>query len=140
MACPGCATRTGRVHGYIHRQIADLPVGGRRVLICLRARRMRCPSLDCPRQTFREQPAGVIEWYQRRTVRLTTQVGIVVRELAGRAGARVLGGLGVALSPQTALRALMRVGAHVIPGACAHVIPQVVGPCGVVLPGGLLGG
>lgn len=121
VACPGCAAQTGRVHGYFYRQIADMPVGGRRVLIRLRARRMRCPSLDCPRQTFREQLAGVIERYQRRTVRLTRQVGGVVRELAGRAGARVLGGLGVALSRQTALRALLKLP---LP---ASVTPRVIG-------------
>ncbi|MBN9743468.1 ISL3 family transposase [Amycolatopsis sp. A1MSW2902] len=108
VACPGCGAPVERVHSYFARQLADVPVGGRRVLIRLRARRMRCPSLDCPQQTFREQPAGVVERYQRRTVRLAKQVGGVVRELAGRAGARVLGGLGVALSRQTALRALMR--------------------------------
>lgn len=121
VVCPGCAAQTGRVHGYFHRQIADMPVGGRRVLIRLRARRMRCPSLECPRQTFREQLAGVIERYQRRTVGLTRQVGGVVRELAGRAGARVLAGLGVALSRQTALRALLKLP---LP---ASATPRVIG-------------
>ncbi len=98
-----------------------MPVGGRRVLIRLRARRMRWPSLECPRQTFREQVAGVIERYQRRTVRLTRQVGGVVRELAGRAGARVLGGLGVVLSRQTALRPLLKLP---LP---ASATPRVIG-------------
>lgn len=62
----------------------------------VRARRMRCPRLECSRQTFREQLAGVAERYQRRTARLRAQVARVVRVLAGRAGARVLAGLGVA--------------------------------------------
>ncbi|HEY3691609.1 MAG TPA: hypothetical protein VGL46_15155, partial [Pseudonocardiaceae bacterium] len=38
---------------------------------------------------------------------------------------------------EIACNAITDVNAHVIPGACAHVIPQVVGP-GDVLPGGLL--
>lgn len=96
----------GRVHSYFAREFADMPVDGRRVLIRLRARRLRCGTLDCPRQTFREQPVGVVERYQRRTLRLRAQVGVVVRDLAGRAGARVLAGLGIAVSRQTALRAL----------------------------------
>lgn len=121
VACPGCAAQTGRVHGYFHRQIADVPVDGRRVVIRLRARRMRCPSLEYGRQTFREQLAGVIERYQRRTVRLMAQVGGVVRELAGRAGARVLAGLGVAISRQAALRALLRLP---LP---ASATPRVIG-------------
>lgn len=108
VACPGCAVETGRVHGYVDRRIADVPVDGRQVMVRVRARRMRCPRLGCPRQTFREQLAGVVERYQRRTSRLAAQVGGVVRELAGRAGTRVLAGLGVVVSRQTALRALLR--------------------------------
>lgn len=49
----------------------------------------------------------MLERYQRRTVRLAAQVGAVVRELAGRAGARVLSALSVPLSRDTALRCLL---------------------------------
>ncbi|GAB2977401.1 ISL3 family transposase [Amycolatopsis acidiphila] len=121
VACPGCGVPAGQVHGYVARQLADVPVDGRRVLIRLRARRLRCGTLDCPRQTFREQLAGVIERYQRRTERLRAQVGVVVRDLAGRAGARVLVGLGVAVSRQTALRALVRLPLPIRP------VPRVIG-------------
>lgn len=68
---------------------------------------MRCCTVDCSRQTFRE-PLTVAGRYQRRTGRLATQVGHVVREVAGRAGARVLASLGVGLSRHTALRTLLR--------------------------------
>ena len=72
------------------------------------ARRMRCSTVDCPWQTFREPLTGVAGRYQRLTARLATQVGHVVRELAGRAGARVLASLGTGLSRHTALRTLLR--------------------------------
>src|SRR3954447_14875665 len=107
--CPDCGTETGRVHGYAQRRLADVPVDGRRVLVSVRVRRMRCVVLGCPRQTFREQAPGLVERYQRRTVRLAGQIGVVVGELAGRAGARVLAGLGVWVSRQTAVRALLRI-------------------------------
>jgi hypothetical protein len=55
---PGCGTETSRVHGYHERTAADVPVDGRRVLVKVRGRRMRCPVLDCKVQTFREQVAG----------------------------------------------------------------------------------
>lgn len=84
VACPGCGTETGRVHGYHERTAADVPAGGRRVLVKVRARRMRCPALGCTVQTFREQVPGVLERYQRRISRLTVQVSAVARELAGR--------------------------------------------------------
>jgi hypothetical protein len=70
---------------------------------------MRCPALDCQAQTFREQVPGVLERYQRRITRLTGQVSATVRELAGRAGSRLLAALGISVSRHTALRALMAI-------------------------------
>ena len=87
VACPVCGTLTGRVHAFHERVPADVPIDGRRVLVRLRIRRMRCLVAGCARRTFREQVPGVIERYQRRTVRLGEQVRGVVRELAGRASA-----------------------------------------------------
>ena len=82
VACPGCGTETSRVHGYHERTAADAPVDGRRVLVKVRVRRMRCPALDCKVQTFREQVPGVLERYQRRIPRLTAQVSAVAREFS----------------------------------------------------------
>jgi hypothetical protein len=36
VACPGCGTQTARVHGYYERTAADVPAGGRRVLVRVR--------------------------------------------------------------------------------------------------------
>ncbi|MBB4940635.1 transposase [Streptosporangium album] len=99
--------QTTRVHGYHERSVADVPVDARRVLVVVRVRRLVCPTRGC-RQTFREQLPGVLERYQRRTSRLTCQIGAVVRELAGRAGTRALSVLAMRLSRHTALRILLR--------------------------------
>ncbi|MET7718665.1 ISL3 family transposase [Streptomyces sp. NPDC005407] len=107
-ACPGCGAETTRVHGYHLRTVADVPVDGRRVVVGVRVRRLVCPTRGC-RHTFREQVPGVLERYQRRTARLTRQVKAVVKELAGRAEARLLGILAVGLSRHTALRALLSI-------------------------------
>ena len=80
--CPGCDGLTGHVHGYYQRTVADAPADGRPVVLNVRVRRMRCPALNCPVQTFREQVPGVLDRYQRRTTRLTAQVSAVARELA----------------------------------------------------------
>lgn len=106
--CPVCGQPTGRVHGFHGRVVADVPVDGRRVVASVRVRRLVCPVLGCPRQTFREQDPGVVERYQRRTSRLADQLGSVVKELAGRAGARLSRVLACAISRSTALRMLMR--------------------------------
>ncbi|MGI5493919.1 ISL3 family transposase [Microtetraspora malaysiensis] len=106
--CPVCGVLTARVHGFCSRTVTDVPVDGRKVVVSVRVRRLVCPALGCPRQTFREQVPGLLERYQRRTNRLTGQLGAVVTELAGRAGARLSQALDIAISKSTALRLLMR--------------------------------
>ncbi|EXU65824.1 transposase, partial [Streptomyces sp. PRh5] len=107
--CPVCGAPSGRVHGYQLRTVADVPVDDRRVVVRVRVRRLVCPTRGC-RHTFREQVPGVLERYQRRTARLTRQVKAVVKELAGRAGARLLAVLAVgSLSRHTTLRTLLRI-------------------------------
>ncbi|WP_443709850.1 ISL3 family transposase [Salinispora arenicola] len=107
VACPGCRALSGRVHGYHQRTLADVPVDARPVVLRVRVRRLVCPTQGC-RRTLREQLPGVLSRYQRRTPRLGFQVGAVVRQLAGRAGARLLSALAVVMSRHTALRALLR--------------------------------
>ncbi|WP_431879307.1 transposase family protein [Amycolatopsis sacchari] len=121
VACPGCGTPTGRVHAFHERVPADVPVDGRRMLVRLRIRRMRCPVGECTRQTFREQVPGLVERYQRRTVRLGEQVRAVVRELAGRASARLLPKVGIAVGRNTAVRVLLGIP---VPD---HAVPRVLG-------------
>ena len=119
--CPGCAVQTTHVHAWCERVVADVAVGGRPVVVSVRVRRLVCRDWRCSRRTFREQVAGVLERYQRRTVRLTAQVEAVVRELAGWASARVLPTLGVRISRHTALRVLLGIPLPPV------VIPRVLG-------------
>ncbi len=107
LPCPRCGTVTARVHGYQRRRLADLPVGGRPIVIELTVRRLVCDNLDCPRQTFREQVPGLAQRYARRTPALGTLIAQVGVLLAGRAGAGLLGRLAVTVSPTTVLRLLM---------------------------------
>ena len=80
---------------------------GRRVVIELQVRRLICPNAGCAQRTFRQQVPEVARRYARRTSRLTATVGRLAITLAGRAGAAVLAGLGVAISRSTVLRVLM---------------------------------
>ncbi len=115
--CPRCGVLTGQVHGYHDRTAADVPADGRPVVVQVRVRRMRCPALGCPAQTFREQVPGVLDRYQRRTARLAGQAGEAVRRLAGRAGSGLLAALGIPLSRDTALRLLLRLPLPEVGGA-----------------------
>ncbi len=121
MSCPACRTPTAKVHGYHRRTVRDVPVNGRPVVVHLRVRRLVCPVLGCWRQTFREQIPGLLERYQRRTVRLAWQISQVARELCGRAAARLAGLLAAPVSRSTALRHLRRLP---LP---QQAIPRVIG-------------
>jgi transposase len=82
---------------------------------------MRCAVTGCKVQTFREQVPGVLDRYQRRTTRLTGQVSAVARESAGRASARLLPALGIAVSRHAMLRVLLKIP---LP---ALAVPRVLG-------------
>src|SRR5690554_4865815 len=81
--CPVCGTLSARVHAYAE-QHPGRRAGGLSwcVAVVVRLRRLVCPVLGCARQTFRDQVPGAVERYQRRTSRLASQFGAVVRELA----------------------------------------------------------
>ena len=119
--CPRCGGLTGHVHGYYVRTLADVPADGRPVVVHVRVRRLRCPVLDCPVQTFREQVPGVLDRYQRRTTRLAGQAGQVARRLAGRAGSALATALGIPLSRHAALRVLVSLPLPDVP------VPRVLG-------------
>ena len=102
--CPRCGGASRRVHAWHLRRLADLPVAGRSLVIELRVRRLVCQVSACPQRTFREQVPELARRFARRTLRLTTMVGQLAITLAGRAGAAVLSGLGVAVSRSTVSR------------------------------------
>jgi transposase len=57
-ACPACGTWSSRVHGSYVRQVRDLPLGGRPVLIHLAMRRFVCPNAACTKVTFAGRRTG----------------------------------------------------------------------------------
>jgi hypothetical protein len=107
VACPGCGQLTRRVHAYHMRRLADVPAGGRGVVVELRVRRLVCRNSGCVRRTFREQVPELAHRWARRTHQLTTLVAGIGVAIAGRAGAALLSRFGVNVSRTTVLRLLM---------------------------------
>ncbi|MEU2485014.1 ISL3 family transposase [Streptomyces sp. NPDC012617] len=93
-----------RIHSSYLRFPADVPSGGRRVVLCLRVRRFLCPVISCGRRTFAEQMPGLTRRYGRRTERLRSTLAAVGLALAGRAGARMARVFGLSVSRSTVLR------------------------------------
>jgi len=92
-ACPGCRRRSSRVHARYQRQLADLPLGGRRVQVIADIRRFKCLNSRCGQSTFSEQIPGLTTPFARRTPPLAEALAKVALALAGRPGARLAAGL-----------------------------------------------
>lgn len=120
--CPACGTWSSRVHGSYVRQVRDLPLGGRPVLIRLAVRRFVCTNATCRKLTFARQADGLTARYQRRSVPLAGLLSQVAPELAGRAGMRLAGALGAAVHRGTLLRLVID-----LPEPTISSAPEVVG-------------
>ncbi|MFI1452172.1 ISL3 family transposase [Streptomyces roseus] len=103
-SCPLCETWSERVHGSYLRFPADVPSGGRIVVLRLRVRRFTCPNASCGQRTFVEQRPGLTRHHGQRTERLRSTLSDIGLALAGRAGARMTRELGVGVSRSTVLR------------------------------------
>jgi transposase len=111
------------VHSRYRRRLADVAVGGRRMVIVLSVRRLLCNNQACQQRTFAEQVEGLTVRYGRRTPLLRGLLEQVAVALAGRAGARLAGQLHARASRSTLLRLLMSLPD---PGH-ATVTPRVLG-------------
>ncbi|GLX49707.1 hypothetical protein Shyhy01_26570 [Streptomyces hygroscopicus subsp. hygroscopicus] len=64
-ACPDCGSESTRVHSSYLWFPADVPSGGRLVVLQLRVRRFFCPESSCARRTFVEQMPGLTRRHSR---------------------------------------------------------------------------
>ena len=110
-ACPGCGTRSGRVHSRYRRRLADLPIAGRPVRLMVVARRFYCNAVLCGRRVFTERfDADVLAPWARRTARLDHIVHHLGLALGGRPAASFARRLMVPVSKDTLLRVVRRRG------------------------------
>jgi len=106
-ACPRCACSSGKVHSTYQRRLSDAAIGGRRVRILLRIRRLFCVNPGCRARTFAEQVDGLTSWRSRKTPPLARALASIALALAGRAGARLAGALDLTASRSSMLRLVM---------------------------------
>jgi len=105
--CPLCHQPSERVHSTYQRTVADVPCGGRRVLLLLTVRKYICHTGDCPRSIFTERLPELVQSYARMTNRLREWIEAIGRAASGEVGARLAEQLGMCVSPTTILRRLM---------------------------------
>jgi transposase len=102
--CPQCGCCSGKVHSAYQRRLADDAIGGHRVRIRLRTRRFFCGNADCPVRTFAEQVDGLTWRRSRRTPPLARTLTSIALALAGRAGAKLAGAIGLTAGRSSMLR------------------------------------
>jgi transposase len=102
--CPACSVASGRVHSRYERRLADLPVAGRLLELCLTVRRFFCLNTACGMRTFAEQVAGLTRRRARRSEPLRAMLTSIGMALAGRAGVRLAAKVGVRTSRNSLLR------------------------------------
>lgn len=103
-ACAGCGELSQRVHSRYERQLADAAVAGQPLVVRLQVRRFFCDAPQCLARTFTEQVPGLTSRYARRTPLLQRMLERIGLALAGRAGARLAGLLGLWTSRSSVLR------------------------------------
>ncbi len=102
--CPACGQLADRVHGRYRRTLADRPVGSRRLVLVVTARKFRCGHPGCARRVFCERLAGFAAAHARTTDRLADLHRLIGFALGGEPGARLAEELAVPASGDTLLR------------------------------------
>ncbi|WP_165422819.1 ISL3 family transposase [Ktedonosporobacter rubrisoli] len=102
--CPGCSCSSDRIHGAYVRTVADLPAGGRRVILKLRVRRFVCPTSTCSHSIFTERLDSLVHSYARMTNRLSETLQTLGFATCGELGERLAPKLGMQVSGPTLLR------------------------------------
>src|SRR5712672_4035795 len=108
-ACPLCQQPSERIHGSYGRRVADVPCGGRRVILALTVRKFVCSTPTCPRQIFTERLADLVQSYARMTNRLCEQIQTIGFATCGQLGERLAPKLGMGVSGPTLLRRMRTV-------------------------------
>src|SRR5436305_789443 len=59
--CPLCQHPSERIHSKYRRRVADVPCGGRKVMLALTVGKFVCSTETCPRQIFTERLLNLVQ-------------------------------------------------------------------------------
>jgi transposase len=107
--CPLCQQSSERIHSRYGRRVADVPCGGRRVILALTVRKFVCSTPTCPRKLFTERLPDLVQSYARMTNRLSEHLQTLGFATCGQLGERLAPKLGMGVSGPTLLRRMKTV-------------------------------
>ena len=108
MPCPDCQQPSCRIHSHYQRTVADVPCAGRNVILALTVRKFVCHTPSCPHRIFTERLPELVLSYARMTRRLIWLLQITGLATGGELGMRLAERHGIATTPTTLLRHLMK--------------------------------
>lgn len=79
LECPFCGSKTSKVHSIYQREIQDLPMQGKKVILLVDTRKMRCMNPDCSYKTFSEKHPFVTA-KSKKTNRLIQNILYTINE------------------------------------------------------------
>jgi transposase len=104
--CPLCSQPATRIHSHYRRTLADVPSGGRQLVLSLFVRKFFCQTSQCPRRIFAERFPDLAHPWARMTLRFCRELEKIGLATTGENGARLATRLGLPTSPATMLRRL----------------------------------
>lgn len=89
LKCPFCGSKSVSVHSVYQREIQDLPIQDRRVILLVDTRKMFCKNSECPHKTFAETHPFVAP-KARKTDRLVRKIIHTSTQLSSMNASRLL--------------------------------------------------
>ena len=69
LCCPYCGHTSDKIHSRYQREVQDLPIQGRKVILLITTRKFFCNNPECTKKTFSERHSFV-SMKGKKTVRL----------------------------------------------------------------------
>lgn len=87
--CPYCGCFSNKIHSCYDREIQDLPMQGKKVILIVKTRKMFCSNSECKNKTFSERHAFV-DPKGKKTLRLEKNIIYTSTQLSSVNASRVL--------------------------------------------------
>jgi len=71
--CPYCNKPSSKVHSMYQREIQDLPIQDRQVILLINSRKMFCTNAECDHKTFAEK-FDFVNSHGKKTKRLVSKI------------------------------------------------------------------
>lgn len=87
--CPYCSKLSSRVHSYYQREVQDLPMQNKKVVLLVKTRKMFCDNKECEKKTFSEQH-DFVGIKGKKTTRLEKRIIYTATQLSSINASKIL--------------------------------------------------